>query len=466
MTASAQEAQVMAASGHKRARFLGHYWVRPLFGRSTRLMRFMPLAQAPPYEQLMAAILREDREAALKVLSIPEVNIVEDFLCWGAAGNLVALVFDRICKLELAKNIDSLSRADGTSLLQTLRSYAALACLTYARFDELFLRLLDCLKDHRDDLVWLKGTSLSRTLYGVPHYRLSGDFDILVKSRSCEGVLVQLASLGFRPEWHDPGSCHQSGIGPTGSLKALSLAPSNEYEICHNLTLQQNDYPSIELKFDPWEQGLRAKEIDRFFADSHIVIWREHKFREPAIVDHLILELTHLHKHGFIGWQWLYDVHLLASQMKTKEQWMLFVERCRYEGLEPSAWAGLELVVDRLNTPIPPAVISQLSPKTGGSFAKLFTYTTRTEFLWNAGSLMELSLNACFLGDRARKNKVLLESLFPSRQFLSSYYWFGSQLHWWNYPLCLILHWLVLLLPGGIVRKTFGPWLWKSRSTQ
>lgn len=441
-----------------RLQFIDNYWVRPLFGKSVNLVRLKSLEHQPMSERFIAALLRNDGEAAGKILQEPiSSNFRQQITESGPARQLIALIHQRVCDLGLAECLDDHA---GGGLVDGLRAQAAAAMLRFPVYDALFVKMVDSFRNWNQDVVWLKGTGLSRSLYKQPHFRISVDFDLLLPS-NFEQTLSRLQAEGFSVVWDELGHSYQLGVGPVGSLKDLMLAPSSEFEPFHDLTLWREGWPFVELKSDPWNRGLKAKERERFFADCQAVMWQGRHFLAPDVVDHLILQLVHYHKHGFWGWHWLYDIHLLVDKIsETPELWAEFVRRCRLEQADISAWAGLELARDRLSSSVPAEVLAQLAPEQRNTIAKGVTFTVNPEFVWNLESLPVLLLNAAFLGDRQRKLRVLSQCLFPDKQFLSDYYAAGRKLRWWQFPFILIIHWLVLLLPAGAVRLTFGQWFW------
>ncbi len=441
------------------------YWTRPKFGRSLQVERLKSLTDSPAHVQLAAALLRCDCEAATAAIEASHDGwLGQRIFDSELTGSLCSLIYQRVLDLELGDRFSSLKLLDGASLLDILRSGAAGAAIMFEAIDQRFVSLISQLGSHSQNIICLKGTTIARTLYQQPHHRLSQDFDFLVENSSAAALLEHLQAMGFSAVWNNPGYCHQSGVGPVGSLARLSLSPSDELELCHNISLMQDGCPYIELKFDPFDTGLKARETDRFFQQTAQVPWKSITFRAPGLIDHLLLELAHLHKHGFQGWHWLYDMHLLVGQMREDMCWQELLRRCRVEGLELSAWAGLELLRDRLHSPIPDGVLLELKPASRGLHRRIFTFTVNTEFLWNSASLPMLLLNACFLGNSRRKLQALKQTIWPRARFLSDYYSAGDSITW-NYPLVLMLHWLVLLLPGGLVRRTFGRLIWKADST-
>ncbi len=240
----------------------------------------------------------------------------------------------------------------------------------------------------------------------------------------------------------------------------MFLVPQRELEGCHNLTMTAPGWPHLELKTNPLDNGVCMKELDRFFSDAVEVQWRDGKFRAPSLVDHLIVELVHLHKHRLFGFGWIHDVHMLCSKLNADPaQWRTLTARLKKEGVNESARAALVRVKSLLHTEIPDEVMDELGK--GVVLARPLTNFVSTEFVWNANGLPMLVLNAVTMGDGKRKLRILSESIFPDDQFLSDYYCDGQKLNVLSRLKSIVLHWLVLFLPAGVVRKTFGNAYWK-----
>ena len=454
-------AEANAIISQRKVIFPGSFWIlQRTGGFAAKLIRIKQLREAPFSDQLTAALLRQDQERCLELLAMDDSAQAQQELAKICShSNIAALLFDRCCQLQLESAMNLIRLPDGMTLLSALKREAAVAISRFNRLDVLFSDLAHQLQDFGASIVWLKGPVLARSLYAQPYFRLSEDFDIFVSWQSRHAVIERLVRLGFKPILNDPGHCHQLGIGPVETVDELAIAPSLDFEHCHNLAMFKQNTIMLELKFDPLEQGLRMLELPRFEADSQKLSWSGGTFYAPDIADHLILELTHFHKHFFTGWQWLYDIHLLACELsKSADGWVEFVRRCRSEGITASAWAGLDLAADYLSTPVPPEVLRELAPQPEA--ATWWTFMAGTEFLWNTTSLPELLFDALFLGNRARKLRAIKDCLFPTAEFLSQYYCRGRTVTWFSYPFVWLLHMLVLLLPGGLVRRTFGSWLW------
>jgi hypothetical protein len=412
-----------------------------------------------PEQRLIAALLRQDAGAAEQM--IQDCLEHQDTITVFCADNVARLVYQRLGQLGLLPAIESLMLADGTHVVEQLQQDMIRQVLACRKLEQLFLELLDTLREFTDGLVWLKGTSLARTLYEDSQDRGSVDFDIAVERTIAQDVLECLTKQGFSPVWNHPGYCHQFGVGPVNSLDDLFLVPHNECEGCHNLTLRKKNWPELELKFNPMDTGLVMKDFDQFFARAERVSWKGRTFLAPHPIDHLMIELVHFHKHWMCGWGWLYDIHLLAKRLSIMPgAWDEFVNRCLEEGINSSAWQGLSLADNLLSTGTPAHVLTLLKP----AYAKLWDYELflhiRTEFVWNCNSLPMLILNSLFMGDYKRKLHVLLGCFIPKDLFLSQYYARGHRITWLNRWIFLTLHWFVLILPSGVIRHTIGPLVW------
>ncbi len=460
---------VGASAGSTSARhsaLFGKFWLRkPLdcIGAFS-VERMKSLADLPAEECFIAALLRQDRQSALSALSgASKADFAGRLIATGVTEKIAPLVYDRILDLELNEPVGDYSLNGAESLLDQLKADSRLAYQRHLAYERLFTQLIDLLGELGNQAVWIKGPVVARTLYAHPYLRSSTDFDVLVMPDAVGSVLGRLEDDGFFPLWNHPGECSQFGIGPVGSLEALSISPSKEFQRFLNVSLLKDGWPLVELKCDPWDKGLRTQDLKGLFERCETIEWTGRKLLTPSVVDHLLLELTHFHKHSFAGWHWLYDIHILITKLsENPESWQELVGLCKQEEeLSVSAWAGLEMAFDRLSSPVPPAVLDELAPRNCGILVSSFTLTTNTCYLWNATSLPMLLLNALFLGDRRRKLGVLKECICPDEKFLRNYYCGGRTLSWVASLLCRLLHLLVLLFPGGLTRRIFGPHVWR-----
>jgi hypothetical protein len=109
-------------------------------------------------------------------------------------------------------------------------------------------------------------------------------------------------------------------------------------------------------------------------------------------------------------------------------------------------------------------VLQALQPKR--SFGnQLFSFTLESAYVWNSTSLPMMILNSFASPDRARKLDLLSRSFFPSTKFLSDYYGNGSESGFLTCFRYLPRHWFVLVMPGGLIRRTLGRLWFSSESS-
>lgn len=436
------------------------YWVRPGYGRTFSVNQIRTLKQLPVEEQFLAALLSEDRGLAIHLLErFSGDGSAKRFLSVPGADRLSALIYEKIFDLSIQQMLEGVKLDGDERLLDVLSFRSRFEYLRFQKTDDLLVELFDLLKEIFPAPIWIKGPVLARSLYGKPQFRFSVDIDLLLQPGTAADVFNALKSSGFEPIWNvRANECYQlCGIAPVGSVESVMIKPSTAFEDFHYLIFEKVGWPFVELKSDHLNRGLRAVEQQRFFSGCKPMLWRGRHFLVPDLLDHLILALVHFHKHGFVGWHWLYDLHLLVSEVdKQPERWVEFVRRCKAEQATVSCWAGLHIARERLQSPVPDSVILELAPASSSPLAVQLTYSINPEFQWNVMSFPMLILNAIFLGDMNRKIAVLRECIVPSREFLDRYY--EPVLHASKIPhsLLIVLHWLMLLLPGGVARRLFG----------
>lgn len=415
-------------------------------------------------DDFIAALLRCDQKRCREILdhAVGDQFTLLLFTEIFESG-LPNLLIKRLYQLELDKHFAN-RMVYGKAFLQEVSAALSRLFVGSERMNEQFLQLLVDLAELSQAVVWLKGVSLSRSLYEEPFDRLSNDFDLLIAPESLPVVYERLKELGFNPLWQDPGHCHQYLSGPTGSLEDISTLPSGEL-VPYNVTMLQADWTMLELKCDPLDMGVRFKEYARFIAERQQYEWKNRRFLAPSNVDHLLLELTHFHKHGLRGWSWIYDMHLLTQELsKNEDCWREFVRRCQIEGVCASAYIGLTELTRWLASPVPEWVLKELEQAAGGALFVRLARHANIAFLWNCRSFPELVYTAVFGGDSKRKFEILAACLFPDDNFIRAYYCGGMPTASFNLGLAKLFHFLVLLLPAGITRRSLGFLWWRPRS--
>jgi hypothetical protein len=415
-------------------------------------------------ESMMAALLSRSQRSQ-ESLNFQDAETLNLFLDLVSENELTGFVLESIYILKLENRFRSLTvnhHGSEVDLLTLITRQSALEAIKFEKFEKKFAGFLDITTRFNDRIIWLKGIVTSRTCYSDPAYRLSGDFDCYVNPIDFPELFQILTDNQFCVITGDTGFCNQLGVGPVGEISDVFLAPSDEFVPSAVCGLYRNRWPLLDIKVNPLDRGLRMVELGRFEKDVVSVHWRETKFSAPDILDQLMIALIHFEKDRFIGWKQLLDIKLLSEKInETQSLWDEFIRRCHVEGVSTACSAGLSLARERLELQDIDQVIERLSPRNEGLLRRLLTFTVTPLFYWNTSSALMLYANAKLSEDSARKMHALTNSLWPSKQFLSKYYFAGKRLNLLSYTLAIILHWLILFLPGGVVRRSFGKLLWK-----
>ncbi len=432
-------------------------------GKSQRFFSLSDLSNISAPEAILAALL--SRNAAIENTLVQDVEILNKFLDLVSQNELCGFVLESIHLLGLEAKFRGLTISHHgvtVDLLTLITRQSALEAIKFEKFESKFASFLELTSSLGPSIIWLKGIVTSRTCYTNPSFRLSGDFDCFVAPKNFSHLYNILRLHDFRVIAGDTGFCNQLGVGPVGSIEELFLVPADDLVPSAVFGFYRNRWPLLDIKFNPLDRGLKMIELERFERNATVVPWRGQKFSAPDLLDQLMISLTHFEKDRFTGWKQLLDIKLLAEKIdSTPELWDEFIRRCAVEGVSTACCAGLSLAQERLGLSNADQVIQALSPKAQGVLQRLLTFSVTPLFYWNTSSVPMLIANAKFSDDSSRKMRVLKESFWPSKQFLSKYYCGGNKLGVMSTAFALVLHWLILWLPGGIVRRTFGKLIWR-----
>lgn len=400
-------------------------------------------------EQLFTCILRNDEAEISRLFrDHKDRTVLEKLLQLVAENQFARLVLDRLFSNDALQYLPQDLREKLTVLAMQETAFQK---KVGKRFAEL-LGALSALKRHH---LWIKGVSLSRTAYDDINHRHYGDLDLVVHREKIVETFEVFKDLGFVAHL-SPGLCNQFGVGPVTAVTDFLLSPHPELVQASALCLYKADYPMIDLKFAPLDRGVQMLDFERCFEEAETLTCGSESFYAPNLVDHLLISVHNLEKDRSLRWKNLYDVHMLASKIGDDAVlWYEFVKRCQRESVEFSAWFALSLALDRFNSPVPDVVLAKLRPNQPLWIQQL-TLAISPFFVWNATSLPMMLANALVSSDSDRKFKIVVASMFPSKDFLSAYYNENRQISGVKFFPILVWHWLVLLLPGGSVRLLMG----------
>jgi hypothetical protein len=325
--------------------------------------------------------------------------------------------------------------------------------LSIERFKELYADL----QEAAGKVYWLKGTGLAHLVYPSSELRLSGDFDILATPSAASEVEQALLAAGYVS---DLNARTQTGCAPADNIQQVCLQPSSEFVCCDALVFCKKSGQYVELKLDPLDRGLAMVNIEELFKQSVLVQHSGYGINCPGLEDQLLIACVHLRKDNFAEIRRLVDIHLIVRKMQEQyANWNQFADRARKEGLGDEVWIALALASDRLGTKVPQELIRRLQPR--GLVPRWLAFTLSPRFLWNQNSLPMLLASAIFGPDGKRKFHAIRETFLPESSFLAQYYLRKPKANPFALGVCLLMHWFVLIMPSGVIKRTLGVILWK-----
>lgn len=409
----------------------------------------------PPWSQVIRGLLAADRTSTANALNNLRTEALVDNLKNEIENNRFSvLVADKLAELKLE---DEFSRLPGQPLIW-LRRLAAADYLSHELKSGTVDEVITALRGLQ--VVFVKGIVTGRTLYQKPAHRLSYDIDLIVRASDLQEVTDRLRVVGYRPRWRD---CHQMHLGPCGEVSDLFLSPDKDLDYFFGFTMACEGKPAIEFKPNPLDTALKMHELERFFSNTITV---SDGMLAPDIIDHLMLQLMHLHKDKLAGWRSISDAKLLCEEVSRIEGWNEFLRRCLVENVQVSCLLSLNAVNSLFPGTVPALVLSNLSIEKYSRVRQLIAACCSPEFVWHKRMLPGLLLSALVLGDTKRKLEVLSRIFFPSDQFICKYYVRGNSINKIRAVFLRFFHFLVCILPGGLIRRTVGPAIWPVIETE
>ncbi len=420
-----------------------------LYGFSVQIHRLPTLDDLPLACKIYYAILREDIAALTQLLQSAQRSDIDSLLGLAVTERLAGFLLSKLYNSML--DVCS-SNELGNILTAGLKTQVQVEAAIYFRQSKQMQFLLDCLAPEIDKVLFIKGPTVAESAYPSPQYRFFSDFDLVVPSASLEIICAALEKKGFVRDLTD---CSQLGVGPCLKPAQLLLQPHPSFVACDALTYDFKDI-HVEVKLDPIELGL-SLDTERIQNSAIKLPVGEYEFRAPRRSDQLMIALCHQYRDSFLALRTELDCHLLAAVLNDLE-WNEFTQTCKNENLEMAVFPGLCLLRLRLDSAVPDQVLAALQPR-HHKIKSYFSYMLTPRFLWNQSSIAMLTLSALFLGATARKFAALRGCWVPSRKFLSAYYKTNTNDSPPVFSL-LFIHWCVLVLPAGIVRRTVGRLIW------
>lgn len=262
-------------------------------------------------------------------------------------------------------------------------------------WDEQLARVMDALAARDIPVLIFKGQGLCHTHYPEAGMRTRCDMDLLIRPEDRAAVADVLTSTGYE----------------------ASTAATGEHTLTQ--TMFSRDIGGLMCVFDVhWQVSNRPGlagvfGFDDLMARSVPVNGLPHQ-RCPGTVDALLLACAHRAGHHAHEdrWIWLYDVHLLCSQL-SEQDWARFVEVAQRAALGGLCRETLDSARSLFGTALDPAAMDALEGDTDG-----------LEYL-KSGRLDQWRVDAA--GQPARQRvSWAREHLFPSPAYMRERYGKGG----------------------------------------
>lgn len=285
---------------------------------------------SPSIDHLMrAALLTDDGEAALAWRAF-ESTTDFDNPTWGEM-RLLGLVSNRLATLAPESPIRP--RVGGVERQNWARSRIVIGEAASG---------LRALRAASVDILVVKGGAIAARGGDDARWRMVNDLDIVVRPDAIETAYDVLVADGWIPAGTGTALYQREGLGDAVGVNFVRGKFGN-------LDLHRTAFhaPYLSLADDPpiWERSVAGS-----LAGA--------KVRLPSATDFIVIGLAHgaldAHKHS----DWLADIALAIDRGEV--DWPLFEEVVGARGLEGPAAGALSYVAERLQRPVPAALIERL----------------------------------------------------------------------------------------------------------
>lgn len=248
-----------------------------------------------------------------------------------------------------------------TTTLQPAKAAAQKAAIHAVLLARTLVEVNTALTQAHIPSLWLKGTALAQIAYPQPELRPMGDLDVLVPYEQRQEALRIVQALGY----HDSPD-FISVYGQVATPEKLSHH--------YHLTGGVGDQIILELHYrllGNARQLLPMEQLAWFWGQTQQVN-KPTPFTTLKPEAHLLFLCAHaLLQHGEADFflQRFYDIHLLVSTSTL--DWALITTQAAALDWSGAVARGLELARQYFDTPVPPAVITQLGQQTGRDAQRL-----------------------------------------------------------------------------------------------
>ena len=243
----------------------------------------------------------------------------------------------------------------------------------------------------------IKGTGLAYTTYANSVCRVRADTDLLIREQDVSRARDSLLALGY--------ACDDPNVGKRYiyQLSFVLTAPDRSRH-CVDLHWRVSNSSFLSQRFSFDELYRNAKPAPRLHAEA----------LAHGTIDALLITSMHRASHRHIGGRliWLYDIHLLAGEMKAPD-WTDLVARAHRTGLCTPLLESFQLAGKHLSTQVPREVLSGLAEGTLGE---------RVPAYFASGRMSRRRMDIAALGGAGHRIAYIAEMLWPPPAYMLSKY--------------------------------------------
>ena len=230
------------------------------------------------------------------------------------------------------------------SILIKLQSFRRIESVNELYTKQSLHNIITLLSHNQIDCLILKGSALAYSLYNQPYHRVRGDTDILIRPHDKNAVDALLAENGY-----------QKYNAVSGKL----ISHQDTYLITEN---DISHYYDIHWKISNRNAFAGLFEFDELHRSREKMTMLGESAYRLSNIDAILHAIVHYYGHFPDDRErliWIYDLHLLCSQIKSSE-WKTFLQKSAAKKLDPLVTQALLLCQKTFKTQLPAQVLQQL----------------------------------------------------------------------------------------------------------
>ncbi len=262
------------------------------------------------------------------------------------------------------------------------------------------------------EMIVLKGAALAETLYPRPGLRPFGDIDVLVHQGDAPRTRTLLERLGYIVA---PAAWDALMQGADTQANFFKHTERGVVVVELHTDLLSNGFFRGHVQLDA--DGLWSRARPAHLADTDALILGPE--------DQLLHLCLHLAGHYCFAPQSLRDIDLLCRC--TPMDWPLFTRLAEEAHTAPLSFAALSAAATVVETPVPAAVLSALTPKHGAARLARIAAARASDTSPNGAATERLRFPLLWglLGTARARRSALRRTLLPDLRWLVAHYYHG-----------------------------------------